>query len=186
MIERERVMHKKLFFLLISLSLMGGCATSVKVKNMVPKTDDLVFTSTGKTLNVDRVKGGEDDSFWTGSKISAANFQSALFESLQKSNIFSDVQIVQVNKAADYKLIAHVMSQEQPAFGINMTVTLKVVYQIFETATDAKVYDKLIAAKYTATFGSALAGSARLIKANEGAVRENIKSFLSGLARARL
>lgn len=176
-------MRNNVLILLLFFAFCCGCASSVRVKQMIPDTNDLVFRNTGKTLCIAPVLGGEGDGFWEGSKISSDKFQKALLESLQKSNLFTKVNLTDT---AAYRLEARVMSQDQPAVGLNMTVTLKVIYQIFETSTNTKIYDEFISSKYTATFGSALMGAVRLVKANEGAVRENIKSFLNSLAQAKL
>ena len=66
--------------------------------------------------------------------------------------------------------------------GLDMTSTLSVKYTMTELATGEKVWQEDIASKYTAKLTSCCIGSIRLNKANEGAVRENIKQLVDKLA----
>lgn len=165
----------KTILLLVGIALMAGCASSPQLLDMIPKDEKLVFESTGKSLKIVRATGGEETNPMGSSKINAKDYKLALIESIKKSNLFTQVSF---DNISDYELTATILSQDQPAIGLDMTVTLTVAYVIKSSSTGDKVFDKPITASYTASVGEAFVGVTRLRKANEGAVRENIKRFL--------
>jgi len=70
--------------------------------------------------------------------------------------------------------------------GLDMTVSLVVKYKLVELGTGQVVWEKQIFSEYTATISDALAGSTRLRKANEGAVRRNLAQLLGELTALNL
>lgn len=163
------------FVLLIAAVAMAGCASTPKVARMVPQQDDVRIESTGATLVVGEVRGGEESTAWKGSKINASNFRQALLQTLRQSILFTTVVS---DGEADYELSSTLLAQEQPSMGMSMTVNMVVRYRLTDRATGESVLDQRIASTYKAGFGEALVGTARLRKANEGAVRENLKLLL--------
>ena len=69
-----------------------------------------------------------------------------------------------------------------PVWALPLKVDLAVKYVVTEKATNKVVYDSRVISSYKARFGEAFAGTTRVRKANEGAVRENIKKFIEELA----
>jgi len=159
--------------------LMTGCASAPKVINMIPPDEGHVFRNTNKTIKVEAAFGGkETDPLWEGSKIDNITFMGALLTSLAQSHMFTEVN---PSENPDYTLTPFIMTQSQPAFGIDMTVTLLVKYTLSNAEDETQLWEKDILSSYTATLGDAFVGVTRIRKANEGAVRENLKSLLQEL-----
>jgi len=174
----------KLLISIILITILAGCASSPRVMNMVPVVDNSTFASTNKTLKVSTVYGGEKSDPWIkGSRIDNDSFMQALIQALTNSNLFT-----KINPAdqADLILTPELLSQDQPAMGLNMTATLVVRYTLKNNTDGAKIWQKYIISKFTATVGDAFVGTTRLNKANEGVVRENLKSLIEELAKLEL
>ena len=162
-----------------SVLLIVGCSVTPKAINMIPVDEEHVFENKSKTIEVDFPIGGkESDPMWEGSKIDNASFLNALIMSLKQSNLFTEVDPAE---NPDIRLSTFIMSQGQPSFGINMTVTLLVRYTLTIAANGSLIWEKDIPSSYTATVGEAFVGAVRVRKANEGAVRENLKALLNEL-----
>jgi len=150
---------------------------------MIALTAQNKFVRTDKTISVKMVYGGkESDPIFTGSKIDNTSFMGALLISLTNSNLFSKIN---PSESPDYYLSAMILSQDQPFAGLDMTVTLFVRY-IISGKDETQIWQKDILSQYTAAFGDAFVGATRLNKANEGAVRENIRLFLEELSKVKL
>ena len=177
-------MTKRLFIPLIIVLFLAGCATMPKMMNMVPVMQGAKFHHSDKTMKVGDILGGEkSDPLWEGSKIDAMTFKGALIISLQNSNLFT---YANSDDNADYRLDVLLMIQDQPAFGLNMTVTLLARYTIIDESSGDVVWTKDINSSYTATVGDAFVGAVRVNKANEGAVRENIRQALNEISALQL
>lgn len=174
----------KLIFSYLLIAMLAGCATSPRILNMVPATDQYQFSNTNKTIKVGIVYGGdESDPIFSGSKIDNSSFMGALIQALTNSNLFIKVN---PSDSADYNLTAQILSQDQPFMGLNMTVTLLVRYTIIRETDSYQIWQKDIISQYTATVGDAFVGATRLNKANEGSVRENIKLLLEDISKLEL
>jgi hypothetical protein len=151
---------------------------------MVPSLDKSSINHSDKKIKVVHVIGGkEGDPMWEGSKIDSVSFKSALHIALQNSQV---LYLADANQATDYSLSVLLLYQEQPSFGLDMTVSLTVRYYITDNKTDKTIWTKDIPTSFTATMGDAFVGATRLTMANEGAVRENIKSFIIELSKLKL
>lgn len=162
---------------LVLLVGVTGCSFAPKVTRMVPEGDDVTFASTDASLVVGTVQGGEESSAWEGSKISPEEYRLALIQALQQSNLFTEIAS-EAGGEADYELATFLLSQQQPAVGLGMTVDLVVRYQLIDRNSGSDVFNDRIVSSYRAGVGEAFVGAKRLRKANEGAVRENIKQLL--------
>ncbi|WEM41137.1 hypothetical protein PTW35_10840 [Photobacterium sp. DA100] len=162
---------------LIAGSLLFGCASPAQVENM--KIDDSVnMTFDEKLTNaiaVNQVDGGEETNpLWT-SEIGNAEFESALKHSLQL------LTLIAKDGQPEYELSAQLMEVDQPSFGLDMEVTSSIRYVLIEKSSQDVVFDEVIVAPYTATFGDAFSGVERLRMANEGSAKSNITHFLEKL-----
>jgi len=171
--------HRSLTRVLALVLLVGvtGCSSTPKIAHMIPEGDDATFASTDAALVVGTVQGGEASSAWEGSRISASEYRLALIQALQQSNLFTEVA-AEAGGEADYELATFLLSQQQPAGGFGMTVDLVVRYQLIDRRTGSDVFNDKVVSSYRAGVGDAFVGTKRLRKANEGAVRENIKQLL--------
>ena len=156
--------------------VLSGCATPAASYQMtVAKVrSDVSFpTNFVKNVQIGSVFGGEETNpLWT-SEISSANFSEAMRLSLTHNGLYSS--------SGAFSLDLSILEVEQPVVGIDMTVELEVLYSLKDHATGKEVHRSTIHSEYTAPFSSALYAPARLRKANEGAARESINSYLETL-----
>jgi hypothetical protein len=168
----------------ICMLILLGCGVKPRPAEMIPRTAEFNFVNSNKSLKLNHSVGGkESDPLIEGSKIDNQSFTTALMQSLTNSNLFSEVSL---DKNSDYELTPLVMNQDQPFLGINMTVSLRIRYVLTSGIDKAEIWKKDINSTYTATMGDAFVGSTRLKKANEGAVRENIKMLLQEISNLKL
>lgn len=165
-------------FLLMVLAILASSCTP-KVKNMVPDIPE-PYPRRDKSMAVGDVGGGEDTDVWIeGSKVDGRRFNEALAKALRESQMFEQKP---EGQNPDYWVNAFIMTQDQPAIGLDMTASILVQYTIVHVSSGDTVWQKEINTSYTATFFSCCVGGVRLRRANEGAVRANIKRFLDEAA----
>lgn len=157
---------------------MFGCASPAKVENM--KIDDSVNMTFDEQLTnsiaVNDVGGGEDTNpMWT-SEIGNTEFESALKDSLQL------LYLISKDDQPEYELSAQLMEVDQPSFGLDMEVTSSIRYVLVDKSSKEVIFDEVVVAPYTATFGDAFSGVERLRMANEGSAKSNITGFLEKLS----
>lgn len=133
------------------------------------------------SIGVADVTGGrETNPMWT-SQVDSNSFRRALELSLENAGMFS--KIVSGSK---YQLTADLTRLDQPALGLDFTVTSNVRYSLVENQTRKEVYGRVIQIGYTASFSDAFIGAQRLKLANEGAVKANIQAFINDLIALKL
>ena len=126
-----------------------------------------------QAVAVESISGGESTSPLWVSKVGNAEFGAALNQSLQNANLRAPAA-----ETAKYDLRANLITLSQPMIGLDMTVKSAVKYTLVERATKRTVYDDIVSADHTATFGDSALGVERLRMANEGSIRKNIETFL--------
>jgi hypothetical protein len=98
-----------------------------------------------------------------------------------KSRVFSAVV---PRNSAEYDLTVVLKELNQPMFGISLTVTATCDWTL--TRKDGRtVWHQTIVTPYEAKFKEAFAAYVRLQRANEGAIRENIRKGIAELPAAR-
>ena len=172
----------KLSAVLITCTVLFGCASGAKVENMSVKSGEL-STKYDRALSdgikITDVSGGKKTNpAWT-SEISSEAFSEALKNSLVAENIYlSDGR---------YSLTAELLKVKQPALGISMKVTTHIRYILSDTKkNDSVLLDQTLVVPYTATLGDAFVGTKRLRLANEGSAKENIKELLRMLGELNI
>jgi len=166
---------------LAMLVLLGACAQPARVTQMAVPDNVLapvVAANPGlqNSLTVAEVTGGKDTNpMWT-SQVNNPEFREALERSLE----FNGVLAPEPAKAR-YDVSVMLMELHQPLLGFDMTVTSVVNYRVTEHAGGKEVYSEAVTKPYTADFSSSFVGVERLRLANEGAIRENIRLFLTKL-----
>lgn len=110
------------------------------------------------------------------SNVGNSEFEQALEGSLRDAGLLANGK-----QAGKYMLVAHLDRVDQPMAGLDMTVTVDVMYSLVERASGREVLNRRITMPYTASFGAAFAGTERLRIANEGAVRANITKLIEEL-----
>lgn len=166
--------------LLLGALALGACASPAEMQNMVVDQSAVVAAAPNtpfkEAIVIARVDGGEKTNpLWT-SEVDGPAFRGALEMSLDRSGLLAKPSI-----AAKYDLQAILASVDQPLFGLDLTVTSRVDYRLVERETLDVCFDKSVYSSYTATFGDSPIAIQRLRLANEGSIRENIKSFIQQL-----
>ena len=129
----------------------------------------------GAKYAVGGVGGGEETNpLWT-SEIDATSFKEALIASMTNYGIY--------DSSSDMKVLAVLEEVDQPFMGISMTVTTIVNYRVVDE-TDQVLFERKVAAPYTAEFSDSFYGVERLRLANEGSARANIDRFIEILIEA--
>ena len=161
----------------VLLALLAGCATPAAVSNMsVYTTQHIAPAALKGAIAVADVTGGrETNPLWV-SQVSSEAFRSALEDSLANAGVFE-----RVLSASKYRLTADLNQLEQPAFGIDMTVTSTIKYTVVDTRTGKDVYSRLIRAPFTAGFSDSPMGATRVRIATEGSIKKNIEMLINAL-----
>lgn len=159
--------------------LLTGCAAPARIDQMTANsTPQQRVAQTPLRVNVavrDVTGGKETNPMWV-SNVGNSEFEQALESSLRDAGLLANGK-----QSGKYTLVAHLERIDQPMAGLDMTVTVTVLYSVVERASGKEVLNRRIAMPYTATFGAAFAGAERLRIANEGAVRTNITKLIEEL-----
>lgn len=164
-------------------ALMGvaACATPSNPAMMTLAATPGLTASAGdlgyRSVTSVTVSGGQSTNpLWT-SQVSNADFKTALEGSLAAAGYMG-------TEGQPMTVSASLINLKQPLAGFDMTVTSQVRYTV--ARGERTVFDETVGATGTATMGQALVAGERLRMANEAAIRENIKEFLTRFrARAR-
>ncbi len=168
--------------LIALLFMLTGCASGAKVFNMIPTDMSAVKNQQPYSVAL-KTAGGRDTQWWGTSQISDESFHQALFDALSKSGAFREV--LKEGKS-DYILDVFITKVQQPLIGFNMTVSVSAKWKLLDAATHNVVYEDMIITPYEVKVSEEFMGIERLRKANEGAVRENIKKGIVKLSEIKL
>jgi hypothetical protein len=176
--------HKIKTILLIGVLLgAGGCATPAQRLAMtVPSgtTSALSVQSPfHQSVSIGTISGGEETNPLWISEVGQPEFTDALRSSLANNALLAD------GTAPRFLLHANLASVDQPVFGLDMSVTSSIAYQLLDAKNKVPWYDELITATFTATFTDSPLGFERLRLANEGSIRKNIRTFMEDLVQRK-
>ncbi len=169
--------HARFLALSIACASLAGCVSPADRQAMIPGTVNL-HRKIPKTVAVAVTGGQKTNPLWT-SQVSNEDFAAALQASIEKHGLFSRVLR---SGDTEYRLDARLVRLRQPALGFNMTVQAEVEWRLTETRTGRGLWTETTNNSYTATVGQAFVGVTRLKLANEGAIRENIKTALERIS----
>lgn len=124
--------------------------------------------------SVKSVSGGKKTNPMWISNVAGPDFERALESSLNAAGL-----LAKDRQASLYQVKADLVKMDQPFLGLDMTVTAYVRYELVERETGKAIYSKEVQTPFTATMGDAFLGVERLKVANEGAVKANIKQFIT-------
>lgn len=145
---------------------------------MVPPVADQTLLAQNSRLRqavaVGNVSGGSETNPRWAWQVSQADFTAALRQTLATHAMLT------INNQA-FRLEATLHDLEQPAFGLDMQVTSRMSYRLVRANDGTTAYETEIRRAYTAPFSSSFLGGERVRLATEGAIRENIREFLSVL-----
>ncbi len=169
------------FAVLFLVASLTGCATQAQHTAMVVSNVHLVNHHANTVATT--VSGGEKTNpLWT-SEISSEGYKQALDQSLRESDLFSGIS---QGSGSDYELTVQLSKAKQPMVGLGMTVRLSADWKLSRTSDGQPVWQETIDSEYTAKFTESVIGYERLRKANEGAVRENIRKGMERLSSVSL
>lgn len=165
------------------LVLLAACAQPARVSQMVaPNVMAPVTASNPELLDsiaIAEVKGGQTTNpMWT-SQVDNPEFKEALDRSLAFNGVLASDAV-----KAKYAVTAELLELKQPLMGFDLTVTSRVKYSLQERGSSSELFGEEITTPYTADFSSSLVAVERLRLANEGAIRESIKNFLTRLGES--
>lgn len=169
---------RRLGVVLILTLALGACASGATPGAMVPLPAEQTSAAQNSRLRqaiaIGNVSGGrETNPLWT-SQVSQADFAAALRQSL------STHAMLTINNET-FRLDATLHDLEQPFAGVDLQVTSRVSYRLVRVSDGTIAYTIEVRRAFTAPFSSSFLAVERLRLANEGAIRENIRDFLSAL-----
>ena len=163
--------------ILLIIASLTGCATSAQYTAMVPSNIQLVNHHPDTVAT--SVTGGEKTNpLWT-SEISSDGYKQALDVAVRESDLFSGVG---AQNESDYQVTVRLNKAKQPMVGLGMTVRLSADWMLVRNSDNQIVWQETVDSEYTAKFSEHMIGYERLRKANEGAVRENIRIGLEHIS----
>ena len=173
---------KRTLVLAFAALISSACTSPAVVENMVVTPKDvrdispsLVFNNGIAIVQID--KGNETNSL-LNLKVDKASFQKALSASLQQNRLLAVPQSL-----SKFNLFANIESLTQPFFGGDFKVISKIKYKVVERDTKITWYEELIVASYTTAYSSTGLPVGEMRIANEGAIRKNIKKFITRLSK---
>ena len=168
--------------LTVAALTLSACTSPAVMKNMVVTPQDIRAITPSpdfkSEITVAQIDSGETTNTLLASKVDKASFLGALSASLKQNGLLADTQSL-----SRFDLFASIASLKQPFFGTGFKVNSSVNYRVVERETKVTWYEELISASYTTTYSNTgyPVGGVRL--ANEGAIRENIKEFITQLSK---
>jgi len=167
-----------MFVLLLAVGL-SACAHGPSAEAMLPDVKLPIRTTSYGTLAVDQTTGGKETNPMWVSSIDNETFNDALVETLKYSDLFDSV--FAAGTGGDFRLTSEIVSQEIKS-GVDMSATLMVHYELFQSGADESIWAENVFSQYEAAFEESYYGVKRAQKANEGAVRDNLKQLTETLA----
>lgn len=161
----------KSFLILFVAVMLVSCATAPKKNKMIPYVDYSTFASSGRTLKITEVKGGEETG-WDIPKIDNKDFKEALMDTLKKAGLFKEIFI---DHAGDYELYTEIVSQKVVP-GLTAYAAIVVHYRMVETKTNQAIWTENIFSQNDAF------GANQGKDAIEGAARDNLAQLIRKLA----
>lgn len=163
-----------------ALLITSGCAANAS--RMMPADFEIANRHPATVSLSDSIGGQETNPLWT-SQISNSAFTEALSNALVKSGIFSEV--IKASNA-DYILDVTIVDYNKPWAGIDFDIRMTTTWELTDGQTLLPVWSETFETIYHAKFSEALFAAERLQKANEGAVRVNIKEGIRRLSLLKL
>ena len=163
--------------LALTLAMLASCASPASPTAMVP-SDANVRKKHNATVNVAVTGGHTTNPLWT-SQVSNEDFKQALETSLTRYGVFS--RVIQ-DGSANYRLDVSLVRLKQPMVGFDMTVTAEVAWKLTDARSGRVLWQQTTTTPFTATVGDAFMGVQRLGLANEGAIRQSIKTGIEHIS----
>ena len=174
--------YLRLLIISAFIAVCAGCASPARTINMSVTPDQAHLTYSSdlqQRVQLSEVTGGrKTNPLWT-SQINGPDFAAALKQSLANAHLLGD-------QSAPYSLRANLLRGNQPAFGLDFTVTTEVEYTLLQSNTNQVLWREVVETPFTAGVGDSLMGVKRLRLANEGSARTNISALLKRLSELKI
>ena len=160
-----------------ALAFLIGCAAPADPGRMTvtkKASDEAYPRELHLAMCVRIVTGGEETNPMWMTKVSSADFKTALVESMAR------VRLIAPPDACKYNVDVNLLGISQPSGGWTLEVTSHVNYKVFNVAAEPILLET-VSAPFTATTSDAWGALTRVKIAIEGAVRTSIEQFLDKL-----
>jgi hypothetical protein len=155
---------------ILAFSLMA-CST-INPARMAPEANGAADRKIAMRVRVGQVTGTRATFFGGAPFPSNEQIREALLATLEQAAVFAAVS----STAGDVELTVSVLSQDQQGL---IPTTARMVANYKLVARDGAI---IWSETYDTTFGAGdFSGATRTVKAQEGAVRENLKAFVQGI-----
>ncbi len=169
--------------------LLGACSYDARPYNMHVYPREVVAahpdTPYRHALTIVKIEGGEHSIPTLRPKVYREEFRKALESSLGLSRLLADPR-----SEAKFDLYIKLVQLKQPLVAFGPTVTARIEYRVIERGTNRIWFSDTVFGTYTEEqsslcfivyFDESCDGASALRLANEGAIRENIKTFIKRL-----
>lgn len=157
---------------------LSACASNVRTTALVPEAtaQSLVAEDSPiyRNISIGRVDGGAETQTLGLTQVSASEMREALQNAMLLASMLG-------GQDADLTVDATLEKLEQPQLAVNLEVISTVFYRVRSLQTGAIVYQERITTPFTTEFTESLIRSERQRLANEGSIKENIRTFLEKL-----
>lgn len=168
-------------FLAIASLVLAGCG-GIAVKDMVPESTDIGGKHFEQSLKIVEPIGGQKSVFAVQDYVENPEMHGALMGAFEKANLFASVTD---SGTADLELHTEII-EVAASGGFNMTVAFVTQYWLVDPRSGDEIWRKGINARNEERLSETWSGSARAVKALEGAVRDNISQLIEALASEEL
>ena len=168
----------KLTIVLAVAMLASGCASRSANMATGPTVSKELAKNTAFTQNmrIAKVSGGKKTNPLWISQVSNSAFEEALLTSLEANDLSA-----KPSHDPRFEIYATLSELDQPLIGFSLTVKSTVNYEVIDSNTRKPWFNEEIQASYTAPAFSAFIYNERIRLANEGAIKENIRTFIEKL-----
>ncbi|AIK96160.1 hypothetical protein [Candidatus Odyssella acanthamoebae] len=169
-----------LFFLFLFVAIaVSACSNPADVSDMVytvPEKNKVTKTSRYyQNIEVEKVTGGSETSFYTDTKISNTQLKEAIEQSLQAANMQS------TSSNSTYHLTAEIADLQQQSFGESPKTEVHIKFTLQNKKTKATVFAETYTNDNFATNKDALRRGKKVEIATERAVQGAIHKLLDRL-----
>jgi len=171
-----------IFVLAITALILSACASPAILQNMIVTPQDikayLPSPNFENAITISKVDRNKKTNSILTSKIDEKSFQNALRASLKNNGLLAAHQ-----PSSRFDLFVNLEAFEQPLFGKEFKVTSNIKYKVVERKTKVTWYEELVSASFITPYSDSGLPVGGMRLANEGAVRENIKEFITSLSK---
>jgi hypothetical protein len=168
--------------LMLAALTLSACASPAVMQNMVVTPQDIENIAPSPDfkngITVSQVNSDEIINSLLALKVDKVAFLRALSTSLKQNGLLADQKSL-----SKFVLFASIASLKQPLLEMDFKVSSNVNYRVVERETKVTWYEELVSASYTAAYSKTGFPVGGLRLANEGAIRENIKEFITKLSK---